>query len=546
MAGIKIVDLPPLGRDLASTDLLELSLAGGTGSRKITGQEIMNASKLSINNTPIINGTVGRVLFQGTGDVLQQSSSLFWDNTNARLGVGTSSPAVELDIVGAGKFSTNLNVGSTTFTSTATPNFISLGATYGDGTNFGTKVKLLDSGSTQWGIGVSSSTGINYFGANHYFYGSSSNESIKLFPSTSNTSTTTPSYLDLGSSYSSVAGANPKIRLFGTSYAIGMSAGAVEYFAPKHVFYTGNVLINTTTDAGFRLDVNGTARVKGTSLTDYGFTVANSANNLMFFGAGASNGGLPTISSATGRLMIYPTEGTLNRYVDFSNTSVRFNQLILEGEGGQNNINLSVGGSGALRLTTTISTNPIEFFTNNNNRASITASTGNFLIGTTTDAGFRLDVNGTARITGTGTATSNSFVVQNSASVQTFRVNDLGQVQIGRTTAINWTFSSNTLSCSQYAFILSTNGSALSTSGNGGVLGNDTGAKICDQGLGSSNQLASAVLECNSTTRGFLPPRMTQAERNAIASPAIGLEIYQTDATEGKYIYKSSGWTYIG
>jgi hypothetical protein len=64
--------------------------------------------------------------------------------------------------------------------------------------------------------------------------------------------------------------------------------------------------------------------------------------------------------------------------------------------------------------------------------------------------------------------------------------------------------------------------------------------------VGDNVVVASAVLNVSSTTKGFLPPRMTQTQRNAIASPAIGLEIYQTDATEGKYIYKSSGWTYIG
>jgi hypothetical protein len=98
MAGIKIVDLPALGRDLISTDLLEVSL-NGSGSRKITGQEIMNASKLAVGSTPIVSGTVGRLLFQNTGDVLGQSANLFWDNTNGRLGVGTSSPAARLDVI---------------------------------------------------------------------------------------------------------------------------------------------------------------------------------------------------------------------------------------------------------------------------------------------------------------------------------------------------------------------------------------------------------------------------------------------------------------
>lgn len=38
----------------------------------------------------------------------------------------------------------------------------------------------------------------------------------------------------------------------------------------------------------------------------------------------------------------------------------------------------------------------------------------------------------------------------------------------------------------------------------------------------------TAELEIESTTKGFLPPRLTTAQRNAIASPAEGLTIYNT------------------
>lgn len=53
----------------------------------------------------------------------------------------------------------------------------------------------------------------------------------------------------------------------------------------------------------------------------------------------------------------------------------------------------------------------------------------------------------------------------------------------------------------------------------------------------------SAILEGSSTTRGFLMPRMTGAQMNAIASPATGLMVYCTDSTETPYCYyNGSTW----
>jgi hypothetical protein len=56
---------------------------------------------------------------------------------------------------------------------------------------------------------------------------------------------------------------------------------------------------------------------------------------------------------------------------------------------------------------------------------------------------------------------------------------------------------------------------------------------------------ASAALAIKSTNKGFLPPVMTNAQRTAISSPEVGLIVYCTDATEGLYVYKSTGWTFI-
>lgn len=64
-------------------------------------------------------------------------------------------------------------------------------------------------------------------------------------------------------------------------------------------------------------------------------------------------------------------------------------------------------------------------------------------------------------------------------------------------------------------------------------------------GVGTATPAASAVLEVASTSKGFLFPRMTEAQRTGIGSPATGLMVYQTDGAEGVYIYKSFGWVQV-
>jgi uncharacterized protein (TIGR02145 family) len=54
----------------------------------------------------------------------------------------------------------------------------------------------------------------------------------------------------------------------------------------------------------------------------------------------------------------------------------------------------------------------------------------------------------------------------------------------------------------------------------------------------------SAVLEASSTTQGFLPPRMTTTQRDAILSPATGLVIFNT-TTNGLEFKSSNGWVLL-
>jgi hypothetical protein len=57
---------------------------------------------------------------------------------------------------------------------------------------------------------------------------------------------------------------------------------------------------------------------------------------------------------------------------------------------------------------------------------------------------------------------------------------------------------------------------------------------------------ASAALEVESTTKGFLPPRLTKAQRNAIPSPAAGLMIYQSNDKRIEWFDGTSWVTFSG
>lgn len=70
--------------------------------------------------------------------------------------------------------------------------------------------------------------------------------------------------------------------------------------------------------------------------------------------------------------------------------------------------------------------------------------------------------------------------------------------------------------------------------------------KLNDAGqlyLGSSTPNAAAILQADSTTMGFLPPRMTTTQRDAISTPPAGLVIYNT--TTNKLNVYTTAWEAI-
>jgi hypothetical protein len=111
-----------------------------------------------------------------------------------------------------------------------------------------------------------------------------------------------------------------------------------------------------------------------------------------------------------------------------------------------------------------------------------------------------------------------------------FSVSSSGITKIGPALD-KWTFSSNVLSNVANVNITGVQRVVISNTGiTGGLQGSGSGGLAADTGAAVvATKNASSVLECVSTTRGFLLPRMTTTQRTGISSPANGLMVYDTD-----------------
>ena len=102
-------------------------------------------------------------------------------------------------------------------------------------------------------------------------------------------------------------------------------------------------------------------------------------------------------------------------------------------------------------------------------------------------------------------------------------------------------------------FISTTYQSLLKFFDNGGVtaspkqitdgFGVNTPLYVSTQGIGINAPTidSSAALQVDSTTKGYLMPRLTTTQRNAIANPATGLLIYNTTTNSLDY-YNGTSW----
>ena len=64
---------------------------------------------------------------------------------------------------------------------------------------------------------------------------------------------------------------------------------------------------------------------------------------------------------------------------------------------------------------------------------------------------------------------------------------------------------------------------------------------LAQVGIGTNTPNTSSVLDLTSTTKAFLPPRMTTAQRKAITNPVAGMMVFNTDSTCVE-LYSGTAW----
>jgi hypothetical protein len=390
------------GIDTTGTNI-ETKFSPGTAAIKV----------LFLNNRDVAGATVYYTNVQFGLDLVNpnthvlNSTSLQTANFNisgngylgGNLGIGTTSPQSKLDVKGSqnntistttgiAKF-IGLDVGVFVGTLAGTPNYGSWiqSMRQSDGLTF--PLLLQPSGGN---IGVGTKTPISALTVDN---GTNGNLTVGYLMTMGTTAQTSSSNSFIGSNvyggagdniYALRSGFNAQFLQFVWNDSIRFHASTTTYTAGDtisniermRITATGNLLVGTTTDAGYRLDVNGTARIQGTTT----ITPAANTSAIVSTGYSVTGSGTTPLIDLSGT---WNTTGNVNALrINITNTASGI---------GSNLINLQVGGNTLFR----VSSSSISGITNGGPLAANGYGLGNGSAGIFT-------VDGTGAFTSTGTS----------------------------------------------------------------------------------------------------------------------------------------------
>jgi hypothetical protein len=448
-----------------STQQLSLGLASSSanGALSSTDWTTFNNKQNALTNPVTGTGAAGQVAyFNGTSSITGESN-LFWDATNDRLGIGIATPAQRLDVNGVAQFrddirftTSNSSIGYTdslrffelgvATRMTLSSGNLGLGVTPSAWS--GKSMQIVNSSLTD----VASSLQLSY---NGYFDGS--NWRYITSAAATNYYQTDGAHIWRIAPSGTAGNAISFTQAMTLGSNSGLSIGTPSAAPSQGLLVQGNVGIGVS--PGVKLDVNGTGRfVNSTTFqgvfSGWSTSGANTASGAIQLGNNAAYRGvisyaadgdttftfdnsydsasaimrfrMRTAGTAVNALSIagtgaatfsssvtatqFITGGTPSNTAGFTNSFYahsNFPSITLSNTStntGKFTLGVTEGSFGIWNNTT----NSYPFFINSSN---------NVLIGTTTDAGFKLDVNGTGRFSGALTIGADFFISSSTAAI---------------------------------------------------------------------------------------------------------------------------------
>ena len=457
------------------------------------------------------SGAAGQVSYFTGASTIGGNNNLFWDSVNSRLGIKTTTPGVELDIHGTGTVAH--------FNGTGTSNAF---------------VNFQSAGVNEWRIGNNYSGGTNYFSI---FDQTNSGEIVKIESGTT-----------------ALNGINTLNAASFNNYTLTGIAAATAINNNKFTSnYTFNSGITRTTIAEIGTSVNANMTFSGAFTKSNDGQQSGFAASLNFTLSGNFTQNQPgtylqtptSIQSGatfTGAFTVSHFSNTrLAPWISATPTTItNAYQLVIN--------NLSAFSGSSLSPTYTNRWGIYQDGASDNNYFA-----GKIITGSTTVSTFQLDVTGTARVTGAATFSGNvvlgTTALSGGGSAQWITTNG---------TTYGGGLISSVSGVVKAYYYYDNNANAALVQGIAGVgvelwanaavalsiatTGTATFSSSVKAGGGTTN--ASAILQADSTTKGFLLPRMTTTQKNAIATPAQGLMVFDTTLVK-LCVYSGTTWETI-